>query len=430
MKKSLTALESVEKQFTALRSSRPNELDGVAGFEALNYTTFEAIFANWREQLVALSDTRWAETPTASLADIALAKTLSDFSTLIAQGQPNGVQWLLNSGLPERSLNIGQSIAQLADRRAGIIKHLAKDLATLGIKELGAVIEAGPLTADLHQRVDQANAALKELNKRTEEAGTLATQVTGSAQGLAALQNEIAEAHTYFVSTRSEVARLHGEMNALRLGTESKAVELEGRVDALKTSVDTGNKVLGDATESLRGALSDVKKKGLAEAFTSRAKKVVNERYIWLLIFVAAAFGLVLSSQAFASELSEFTYEGLLVALLRRAGLAGPLIWLGWYAAKQVGRLNRVHEDYEYKAATALAFESYRNEVAASGDASLMKDLLESTIKNFGDNPVRLYDGHLEDHATPTEQLLARVEADGTLGFIKRCAALIPGRNN
>jgi hypothetical protein len=91
------------------------------------------------------------------------------------------------------------------------------------------------------------------------------------------------------------------------------------------------------------------------------------------------------------------------------------MIWLGWYAAKQLGRLSRIQEDYEYKAATALAFESYRNEVKDSNDDALMSDLLKTTITNFGDNPVRLYEHAVKDAASPTDDLLSKLESNETI---------------
>src|SRR5690606_1728041 len=126
----------------------------------------------------------------------------------------------------------------------------------------------------------------------------------------------------------------------------------------------------------------------------------------------------------FAVDISSLQYEELVVSLLRRIALAAPMVWLGWYAARQVGRLNVLQEDYEYKAATALAFESYRKEIEASGDETLKLELLRTTIRNFGDIPVRLLELNDGDSATPTEELLRKLEADGTLGLLSRLRSI------
>lgn len=141
--------------------------------------------------------------------------------------------------------------------------------------------------------------------------------------------------------------------------------------------------------------------------------------------FSRGSVGLVMLSQQFVVDISKLEYQTLIVALLRRAALAAPMIWMGWYAAKQVGRLNRVQEDYEYKAATALAFESYKKEVADIEDNDLMRDLLKKTIDNFGDNPVRLYEHASKDSATPSEDLLKKLESDGTIKILEKLRTIL-----
>ena len=73
--------------------------------------------------------------------------------------------------------------------------------------------------------------------------------------------------------------------------------------------------------------------------------------------------------------------------------LLAPGIWLGWFAAKNASLTARIQQDYTYKVATAQSFEAYKKEVEATGDKALEKQLLETTIRNFGDNPIRIYDG-------------------------------------
>lgn len=62
-----------------------------------------------------------------------------------------------------------------------------------------------------------------------------------------------------------------------------------------------------------------------------------------------------------------------------------------------------MQEDYEYKAASALAFQSYKDEAKLGGDPELEKKLLEHAIKTFGENPVRLYENHLTEPVSPLQ---------------------------
>jgi hypothetical protein len=105
----------------------------------------------------------------------------------------------------------------------------------------------------------------------------------------------------------------------------------------------------------------------------------------------------------FTIELSAMTYEAAAVLFLRKIGLVAPVVWLGWYSARQVGRISRVQEDYEYKAASALAFQAYKEEARLGGDPEMEKKLLDHAIRTFGDNPVRLYENHTSEPVTPLQ---------------------------
>ena len=89
-----------------------------------------------------------------------------------------------------------------------------------------------------------------------------------------------------------------------------------------------------------------------------------------------------------------------------RLALTAPLIWLGWFSAKQYGYTTRLMEDYAYKEASAKSFEGYKRE-AGEVDPEMLKNLLDTAIKNLGDNPIRIYSGH-ENHASPLQELLEK----------------------
>jgi len=241
------------------------------------------------------------------------------------------------------------------------------------------------------------------------------TEISAASEKLNTLRTEINDSHKAISERRAEIETLHTDVVGFRSRAETKAGEFDQRIGELTEEVAAAKLETAEAMQSLRKTLVDVRRQGLAKAFSERATGIFRERIIWLTVFAVAVGGLALTAIRFALTLEALTYEALLVALLRRVALAAPMIWLGWYAAKQLGRLSRVQEDYEYKAATALAFESYRNEVKDSNDDALMSDLLKTTITNFGDNPVRLYEHAAKDSASPTDDLLSQLESNGII---------------
>lgn len=195
----------------------------------------------------------------------------------------------------------------------------------------------------------------------------------------------------------------------MRNEAERKGKELEQKIAELTGDVGNAGVLVTQATQRLSKVMTDARRQGLAGAFTTRGSKVFRERVGWATVFVGSVVALTILSSIFARDVNSFTFEVLTVALLRRLALAAPLVWLGWYSAMQLGRLGRIQEDYEYKAATALAFQSYRSEVEAVGVDDLTQELLRKAIGTFGDNPVRLYASAEREAVTPAQRALQKL---------------------
>lgn len=430
MDKSINALDQLAANFAALKNGRPHEFGSAQSPHpsGLTYETLDALFTGWRDSLESARTVKWADPSVAALADFALSAQIAEVSGLVSQAIGNSVGWLLAVNFAQRCLAVTETISVLSDRRTGLVKSIGKALAQKGVEEIGKALEAAPFIAEVESKTRQLDAAVSDVSGKAETVVLEASRISAAAEKLAALQTDISDAHTSFLEKRADAVRLHEEMASVRKRTDDDADRLETRVRDLDNSISAVTETLNAARASLQDSLLDVKRVGLSQAFSSRARSVLHERYVWLLLMLAAALGLLLSTQILVSELEKLSYETLIVALLRRLALIGPLIWLGWYAARQVGRLNRVHEDYEYKAATALAFESYKNEVSAHGDAELVADLLKTTVRNFGDNPVRLYGNLDEEPNSPIEDLVGRLKKDGTLDTLRQLAEIWPGK--
>ncbi|EIL89459.1 hypothetical protein UU7_16807 [Rhodanobacter spathiphylli B39] len=246
-----------------------------------------------------------------------------------------------------------------------------------------------------------------------------------TAAGFSDVQQEIEDAQKTVLGRNAEVEQLYKDIVGYRSQAELKSTELEKRITELNSEVETAKSEASAAVASLQAALIDARKQGLAGAFTDRGAQVKSERRTWGIVFSGAVVVLLVLALAFVSDLTTFTYEALIVNLLRRLAVAGPMIWVGWYAAKQIGRLGRVQEDYEYKAATALAFQSYKAEVASVGDGALTAELLQRAIATFGENPVRLYGTEHHDPVSPVSELLKQIDKDETFKLLKKFSEIV-----
>lgn len=194
------------------------------------------------------------------------------------------------------------------------------------------------------------------------------------------------------------------EIDQLRAAALAQEDSLAKRIEATQKTITTTDAEAKAALESVRQALKQVRDQGLAGAFQSRSRNLRNERFVWGSIFLASIILLVCLAIRFSVDLTELTYESLTVNLLRRLGLAAPAVWLGWYAATQLGRVSRVQEDYDYKTASALAYQSYKEEIGALENDALLEKLADLAISNFGESPVRLYEkGPHDDAVTPIQ---------------------------
>lgn len=156
--------------------------------------------------------------------------------------------------------------------------------------------------------------------------------------------------------------------------------------------------------KKIDGLLADANRAGLAGSFTNRRLWLLAPLAGWLLVFGFSIYELWSIGKEHILPILEGNKPILWEQLPLRLALTAPLVWLGWFSARQYGFTSRLREDYAYKEASSKSFEGFKRE-AKEIDAEMLKKLLEQAIKNLGDNPIRIYDGK-NNHQTPTQELI------------------------
>jgi len=156
--------------------------------------------------------------------------------------------------------------------------------------------------------------------------------------------------------------------------------------------------------KKIDGLLADANRAGLAGSFTNRRLWLLAPLAGWLLVFGFSIYELWSIGKEHIVPILEGNKPILWEQLPLRLALTAPLVWLGWFSARQYGFTSRLREDYAYKEASSKSFEGFKRE-AKEIDAEMLKKLLEQAIKNLGDNPIRIYDGK-NNHQTPTQELI------------------------
>lgn len=405
MSKTSDALNSLLENWRLLKEQRPSEADFSAHGVQLSYASLDEYFFRLKSLVDSLdSKGYWTSSPEVAVADQPISNLLSTVNSLLINARSHGVGWMLGSGFLDALNNARQLIATLTRSQASLNKEIAKVLADKSDADVEAVISAAgtartitQLEADTRKR---ANKITEESNKISETLDSV-SETHRSLTTLAGEANTAAEA-IKGLETDSKAAK--DAIDQLRANALEQEESLAKRLDTANKAVAATDSQAKAALESVRQALKQVRNQGLAAAFQSRSRSLIIERLLWGFIFLTSIAALVFLAIQFSVGLTELTYERLTVNLLRRLGLAAPAIWLGWYAATQLGRVSRVQEDYEYKTASALAYQSYKEEIGALENDALLEKLADIAISNFGENPVRLYGkGQHEEAVTPIQ---------------------------
>lgn len=418
--KSFEAVEQLDHALQAYLKSDPEAARQVFAKQGVDPTALVEMFLGWWANLREIHQSGELLPPSIAVIDAAILRALRRAKTAISRSSGGESARSFISFFEELahvSVLIGavdganpsvarfegrQQLKRAMDSAKGI--SLAAEEASQSLKEI-------------------ASSVLQVRNERDQikEDGKRANALLADAEAVRATSESFAKT----LSDRSaDAARLHSEIQSLRDGADAKKDHFELALDGVREKSAQAEAYLANTVSELRSTLDSVKRHGLASAFAERASSLKSERYLWIAIFVTALCGLTAVSIFFAAKLESLTYEAILSGLFRRVALAAPLVWLGWYAARQVGTLSRLKEDYDYKAATALAFEGYQKEVSSSGDHQLIAKLLGTAITNFGENPVRLY-GSSEDAASPSEEVIRRLLIEDGLGIAERVKAIL-----
>jgi hypothetical protein len=275
------------------------------------------------------------------------------------------------------------------------------------------------------ESLEEASTAIEEHKAKVQESAENAdSAISKSIEEIDALKSEKSESIT---ESFKEYSELLAESKKALAEAQLLKSKLQGILDTASNTNASADIKLKQAEESLKNAaerqdqsqarltkaLQSVQMEGLAGSFTCKADEIKTEitkeqtRFQLGLAWLVAVGALSLWAEfhlGFAKTSEEFSFR-----LIRSLSFAAPGIWVAWIAARKLGALNRVFSDYQYKSASALAYESYRQTVADAGDDDLKKQLLAFAIRAFGDNPTRYYDSAKDDPSSPGESWLAHI---------------------
>ncbi len=349
----------------------------------------------------------------------------------------NGVDWIFtqrNFGTwYALSISLIRDLSLDAAREAEAITNAAQDRISQDINALQTATEQAKNFSlawpDLNTQISTIQDAGESVTKTLEQLDATTTEVK---EKIADHHEEVVQAatksnteiETALVSFREAIEKANQTLSAaqsIHLEAQNIRTETQSTATKTKTDLDASTVALNAAIEQekstqrrLTKALQNAQMEGLAGSFTqmkedTKKEMVVEQyRFQWALaiLMVIAIVGLVLEAKAGFPKHSteEFSFR-----MLRMISLAAPVIWVAWVTSRKLSALSRVFSDYQYKSASALAYESYRQTVAEAGSDELKQQLLAFAIRSFGENPTHYYDAAKNEASSPFESFIEKI---------------------
>ena len=215
-------------------------------------------------------------------------------------------------------------------------------------------------------------------------------------------EEDVQESTVQFQTLSKQISNLASTANKNNEKLTRYVSEGQIAADQLKQTVVAHQELLDEIRKTLEGA----NRVGMASSFDKRKSELATQLNIWQGVFVGAILLIVIAVWKFIlpTLASESTR---LPEIIAELGIVSPLVWLGWFAAKQYGYTSKIKEDYAFKAASAMAYEGHKK-AARDTDTDLESVLLEFSLFNMSQNPIRLY-GNGDLHGTPIHELTSQI---------------------
>jgi hypothetical protein len=239
--------------------------------------------------------------------------------------------------------------------------------------------------------LSKASTSEKSILEIQEKLTTISTNIVPIEPQIKELQTK-AEQYVAQISThKEEIIGLNEQYKELHAKSAEETVFLDG---LQKRCLKQQNEI--------QKTIEDASRLGMAGSFRMRKMELVKPMIIWGTTFFLGVLALsLLAFYKILPLLEQHQFDW--YSLIGRLPILAPALWLSWFSVKQYGFIARLWEDYSFKYASAMAFEGYKRE-AADVNPEMLKLLMEISIINFSNNPLRVYDSKT-NHGSPLNEL-------------------------
>lgn len=246
---------------------------------------------------------------------------------------------------------------------------------------------------------------LESIQKLLGNAQTNASSIETVKDNMGAIDVKTTQLLEEYKQSKENYIAQNDEYTKLISNIEEKDVKLDEILKHHSSKLSLRETELQAQKEKINSILGDANRASMAQSFIERKRELsmpienTAKWRNWGLILIALLIFIIL-----CIEWTQDTFD--YYRFFSRLPVVMPLIWLVWSNSQRNNHLTQIQEEYSYKAAIAMAFEGYQRKVSELEDIELEKLLLELSVRNLGDNPVKLFEKQMK--SSPFE--------DSTLG--------------
>lgn len=254
-------------------------------------------------------------------------------------------------------------------------------------KELESAKEAANEFASAKASIEDS---LKTITDLTDECETLRTNARKHAGDIGSAHEEVLSWKEEIEKTNEASNRANEAISKNRTSIESQKTQIDDTVlrsNQLLKEIETENEQSKRLLDEAKETLGNTNRVSMAASFKERKRQLTPSLFIWGGLFVVTVLGLAYcANYLFANATGAFNWSQFLL----RIAVMSPLVWLGWYSARQYGFTIRLKEDYAYKYAVSVAYEGFKKAVGET-DEKLQELLLELSMFNMANSPMRVF---------------------------------------
>lgn len=188
-----------------------------------------------------------------------------------------------------------------------------------------------------------------------------------------------------------EIESIYSSVNE----SKNNILDADKKISQIYEDVKLKQEQSSNLISSAEKALGMATNASLASSFSNRKNELSTESIWWivgLVVSLVVTIGIgcwrIHDVMEFF-QTDNFSFGVLISNLILSFLICFAPFWGAWFSTRRLGYLFKLREDYAYKAATAIAFEGYRDQ-AAKYDENMEAQVIESVLKRFEEPPLRL----------------------------------------